>query len=97
MSEGGWVGLSGFSLISGKIAVRGGVSSFGLVGWLVAELDRQRCSWAEAHRDTLGCCHLMSMGNVGGRPSSVTPPPPGIWVGEPKSQGGQSPPPPRYH
>ena len=53
---------------------------------------------------------FMPTGNVGGRPSSVTPPPPlrvsGKWVGgseggwasQPNSRGGLTPPPgPQYH
>ena len=58
----------------------------------------------------MGCCHFMSMGNVGGRPSSLTPPPPrtlreiggwvdgsevGGWVNRnPKEANSRRPPPP---
>ena len=77
-SEGGWVG--GFAWVSPDIVesastpLAGGVRSCGGVGgWY--SVDRQRHSWAEAHCDTWRCCHFMSMGNVGGRPTSVTPPP----------------------
>ena len=63
---GGWVGLSGFSPILGKMHVppQGGVSALlggwvgGCVGGLLSLVDRQHCSWAEAHCDT-GCCHFV--------------------------------------
>ena len=67
-SEDGWVGLSEFSLILGKMQVpppppphplRGGVSFSGWVGRLLSLVDHQRCSWAEAHCDTWGCCHFV--------------------------------------
>ena len=57
-SEAGWVGLSGFSPILGKMHIppRGGWS--GLLGGcgLLSLVDRQCCSWAKAHCDTWGCC-----------------------------------------
>ena len=36
----------------------GGVRFVGWVGGLLSLVDRQHCSWAEAHCDT-GCCHLV--------------------------------------
>ena len=53
------MGLSGVSPILGKMQV-GGVSAFlgGWVGGLLIFIDRQHCSWAEAHCDT-GCCHFV--------------------------------------
>ena len=77
------------------------------MGGLLSLVDHQSCSWAEARCHTWGCCHFVSLGNVGGRPNSVTPPPPttgymggrvggseGGWVGEPRFQRGHPPPPP---
>ena len=56
------MGLSGFSPILGKMQVPppggGGVRFVGWVGGLLSLVDRQHCSWAEAHCDT-GCCHLV--------------------------------------
>ena len=55
------MGLSGFSPILGKMQVPpqgGGVRFVGWVGGLLSLVDRQHCSWAEAHCDT-GCCHFV--------------------------------------
>ena len=85
---------------------QGGGSEVGWVGlsggcplFWVGGLLSQRCSWAEAHCDTWGCCHFMSIGNVGGRPSSVTPPPPGYmggWASQNPKEANLPPPPPPH-
>ena len=64
---GGWVGLSGFPPILGKVQVpppQGGVSAFlgGWVGGLLSLVDHQRCSWAEARCDT--SVHASSCGKL---------------------------------
>ena len=37
----------------------GGFRFVGWVGGLLSLVDRQNCSWAEAHCDIWGCCHFV--------------------------------------
>ena len=50
-----------------------------------------RCRGGGARAPFRGCCHCMSMGNVGGRPSSVIPPPGDAL------EGGEVPPHVTFH
>ena len=63
---GGWVGLSSFPLILGKVQVPPqGCPLFWVGGWvgvLLRLVDHQRCSWAEAHCDT--SVHASSCGKL---------------------------------
>ena len=103
---GGWVCL-GFPLISGKVQPPlpppgGGCQLFWVGGWLQSFAHRQ----AQGRSFFAGV--FLSMGNIGGRPSSVTPPPPvygwagrqvgvrvGRWVNQNPREASLPPPPPQ--